>query len=99
GAARCGFSAADGEACGFYTGELEKRRGRDYFRIRIGRRCEKEVSERLEVAEAIHPYHSPAEIRGQLDKLERSRSCTITPASFSFRARLAGSKRRRVFCL
>src|SRR5262249_17300456 len=55
-----------GEARRFYAGELEKRRGRDHFRLRIGRRCEEELSERLEVAEAVHSHHSPAEVKGRM---------------------------------
>src|SRR5262252_3854432 len=62
GVARCGFAATDGETRGLYSGKLEKRGRRDHLRLGIGRRREKEVSTRLEVAKAVHSHHSSTKV-------------------------------------
>ena len=61
GPARHRFAAADGEAQGGDAGELEAGRGRHHRGLGVRRRCEEDLSERLEVAEALHPNRSAAQ--------------------------------------
>ena len=52
------------EAQGGHAGELEAGRGRDHRPGGVGRRRQADVPGRLEVAEAVHPDRSPAEVAG-----------------------------------